>query len=121
MTPSVISLTSTTLYTKLFQDKVISSAYTDMVRFRNTTTCGYNFLQLLLLQVHLQISIQGITVQDIPHYSSHKNLFLYVKAIITFSCLYKLRHRQYSNKELSQMFLTHLDDSRFNAEIVHSE
>lgn len=41
MTSHVVMLTRNTLYTKLCQDKVICSTYTDAVSLRDTTTCGY--------------------------------------------------------------------------------
>ena len=94
MIPPVVTLTGTTLYTKHCQDK-ISSTYTDAVSLRDTTTCGYECIQPILLQVHPQLSIQGIAVQNIPRFSLHKNLFLYTEAMVTFSRSHNLRNWKY--------------------------
>ena len=101
--------TATVLYTKFCQTDTIDPSYKDAQSLLEPTTDGYVFLQLLLQQVHPLLMIETVAVRDIPRYSTFKNLFTYAKAIRLYVNNHALQHRLYSDKEVTNIFLSHLD------------
>ena len=106
---------------KICQDKVIPSTYSDVKLLHDTTICKYKFLQLILLQVHPQLSLKGITVHGIPKYITYGNLFIYTNGIVTFTQSHKLQRCQYSQRDITTMYLSHLDDPHFATAVTHCE
>ena len=58
-------VTATALYTKFCQADVINKSYTDAQNLLMATINGYNFLQLLIRQIHSLLSVYGIATVDI--------------------------------------------------------
>ena len=75
------------------------------------------FLQLLLQQVHLLLMIKTVAVHDIPKYSTFKNLFTYAKAIKDYVDNHALQNRLYADKEVTNIFLSHLDGAAYDSAV----
>ena len=111
-------MTSTTIYTKLCQENIIDTNYKNALSIRDTTKCGYQFLQLLLYQAHPQLLIHSIAIQNIPKYSTTSNLYSYAKSMVVFIRTHELKRRKYSLEEQTAMYLAHLDDPRYEKAIL---
>ena len=86
-----------------------------------TTTNGYTFLQLLIRQVHLLLSVYDIANVDIPKYSDYKNLHSYAKEIVAYVYSHELKLRSFTARETTSMYLSHLDDKRYTKTVKEYE
>ena len=80
---------------------------------------GLDFLQLMLQQAHPLLTLKNITTVDIPKYSSFQNLFKYAKEVKHYVSNHGLKNRFFTEKEITETFLMHLDDPHFHAAIEH--
>ena len=70
LNPSALRCTSVVLYKILKKEDVISSSFTAASSIKETSTCGFQILQLLLSLVHPRITTHGTTpIFDINNYS----------------------------------------------------
>ena len=58
--------------------------------------------------------IDTVAVHDIPRYSTTCNLYSYTKAIVSNNVL---QNRHYSDKEVTHIFLSHLDSPTYTSAI----
>ena len=65
-------MTATAIYAKLSQDDSIVIEYMDAHNILATTTNGFEFIQLLLQQVHPLLAIKNIAMINISKYSALK-------------------------------------------------
>ena len=80
-------------------DGVISHTYTNVTALQDTTNDGYDFLQLLLLQVPPQLTLKSVAVQNIPKFLDSNNIFHYAKHILNYVNAHKLRHRNFQQEK----------------------
>ena len=111
-------ITSTTIYTKICQEGIIDPTYKNKLSLRDTTKCGFQFLQLLLFQAHPQLKLNGIATQDIPKFSETGNLYLYAKSMVVFIKMHELKRRKYSEREGTEIYLSHLDHASYEQAIL---
>ena len=121
MSPECEKMTATALYSKFCQKDTIATTYTDAHNMLATTTNGFEFLQLLIQQVHPLLAIKNIATVDIPKYSSFNNLFRYAREIKTYIDNHSLKSRIFSDKEITNIFLSHLDDRHYSSAIKQCE
>ena len=107
-----------TIYTKICQEGIIDPSYKNALSLRDTTKCGFQSLQLLLFQAHPQLKLKGIATQDIPKFSETKNLYSYAKRMVFFMKTHELKRRQYSEREGTEMYLSHLDHPSYEQAIL---
>ena len=72
-------------------------------------------------QVHPLLVVKNIATIDIPKYSTYNSLFRYAREIKQYVQKHKLKSRDFSEQEITQIFLSHLDNSRFTAAIKQCE
>ena len=114
-------MTATALYSKLSQNDTIAIDYADAHNMLATTTNGYEFLQLIIQQVHPLLAIKNIATIDIPKYSSFNNLFRYAREVKAYVNNHSLKQRSFSNKEVTHIFLSHLDDDKYSTAVKQCE
>jgi len=114
MDPDYVSAMGTVLHSKMSQVNTITEKYKDAYNLLETTTDEYVFLQLLLQQVHPLLSIKNSATMDIPTYSSYNDLYRYAKELIYFVKTHGLHQRYYTPEETTQMYLTHLNNPKFD-------
>ena len=112
---------ATAIYAKLSQADTITTEYTDAHNILATKTNGSEFLQLLLQQVHPLLAIKHIATTDIPKYSLFKNLFRYAREIKSYVNNHTLKRQSLSNREITHIFLSHLDEDRYSSAIRKCE
>ena len=117
MSPECKSTTAMALYSKLSHPDTIDTEYTDAHNLLATKIDGYVFLQLLVQQVHPILAITNIATIDIPKYSKYKNLFRYTREIVTYVENHGLKNRSYTDREVTNMFLSHLDNPDYSSVI----
>ena len=81
MDPEAEIVTSTTLYTKLYQIDTIAKEYSAAHNLLASITSGFEFLQLLIHQVHPLLAIKNIATVDIPKYSTYQYIYRYAREI----------------------------------------
>ena len=54
---------------------------------------------------------------DIPRYSSYNDLYRYAKEIVIFIKIHVLHIRIYTPVETTHIFLTHLDNTKFDTAV----
>ena len=118
ITPDVRDAISATLYSKFRQDSVIPATFKDAANLLDSTHDGYEFLQLILQLSHPRLMVHSIATMNIPTYNSSKDLFVYAKQIKDFVSRHKLANRLYSDRETTEMYLSHLDSASHKSAIM---
>ena len=121
MQPRAEAIMSTALHSKFSQDGVIDSTYKAAHNLLATTTSGYVFLQLLQQQSHPLLQIKSIATIDIPKYSDFGDLYRYAREITVYVESHALKQRVYSDKEITHIFLSHLDDAHYATAVTQIE
>ena len=114
-------LTATALHSKLSATGTIHVSYTDAHNVLASTTDGYEVLQLLMNQAHPLLVVKNIATVDIPKYSSYNSLFRYAREVRQYVKNHKLKSREFSEQEITQIFLSHLDHPRYDNAIKQCE
>ena len=114
-------MTATALHSKLSQSKSIAESYVDAKNLLATTTDGYEFLQLLMNQQHPLLVVKNIATVDIPKYSTYKSLFRYAREIKQYVKNHNIRNRIYTEMEITQIFLSHLDEPQYASTVKDIE
>ena len=73
MIPDVEAATAVAIYSKLRQKHTIAKTYSAAHNRLSTTTNGFEFLKLMLNQVHPLLAFKNIATVDIPKYSTYKD------------------------------------------------
>jgi len=60
---------------------MISNQFKDVHTLLASTTDSYDFLQLMMRQIHQLLVVKNIATVDIPKYSMYKSLFQYAREI----------------------------------------
>ena len=115
------NITATALHSKLSQANSIAASYVDAKNLLATTTDGYEFLQLLMNQQHPLLVVKNIATVDIPKYSTYKSLFRYAREIKQYVKNHKIKNRIYTEMEITQIFLSHLDDPQYASAVKDIE
>lgn len=105
---NVINITGDILYQKFRQKDVMSNSYETAHNLLNTTTNGYEFLLLLLCQVHTKLLIRPFATVNIQRFSSYKCIYKYTKGLEDYEHQHNLAHRKFDDFELCTIFLDHL-------------
>ena len=121
MDPHAENATATALYTKFRQADTIAKDYSAAHNLLSTTTNGFEFLQLIMNQVHPLLAIKNIATIDIPKYSTYRDLYRYAREINGYVANHALKNRAFSDREVSHIFLSHLDSDHFNSAIGKCE
>jgi len=114
-------LTATALHSKLSATGTINMAYVDAHNLLASTTDGYEVLQLLLNQVHPLLVVKNIATVDIPKYSTYNSLFRFAREVKQYVSNHKLKSRDFTEQEITQIFLSHLDHPRYATAIKQCE
>ena len=110
LNPRALRSTSVALYKILKKEDVISSSFTAASSIKETSTCGFQILQLLLSLVHPHLTVTSIATNPIPKYSETKDLFKYCMAIQDYVADNETFKRYFTPNEVSQMYLMNIDD-----------
>ena len=113
LTHETEEIISTAIYSKCMQDKIIDESFTEAINLRATTRNGFQFLQLLLQLTHPKLTITSVATIDIPKFSDSNDLFVYAKEILDFVDKHNINSRTYTQREISEMYLSHLDDEKY--------
>ena len=114
-------LTATALHSKLSATGTINAAYIDAHNLLASTTDGYEVLQLLMNQVHPLLVVKNIATVDIPKYSTYNSLFRFAREVKQYVKNHKLKSRDFTEQEITQIFLSHLDHPRYAVAIKQCE
>ena len=104
MDPDAENATATALYTKFWQTDTIAKGYLASQNFLAMTTSGFEFLQLLMNQIHPLLAIKIIATVDIPKYSTYQGLYRYSQEIGHYVANHVLKQRAFSDREVSHTF-----------------
>ena len=116
--PESIVLISSTLINKFRQDKVVSPNYEIGQNLLKTTTDGFTFLKQLLMISHPKFTDIAVGLEPIPVYSKYKDLYLYARAVQEYVGVQRIEGRNYSTKEISQLFLKYLDEKLYQKAVM---
>ena len=118
MDPDAESATATALYTKFRQIDSIAKEYSAAHNFLATTTSGFEFLQLIMHLAHPLLTINNIATIYIPKYSTFNDIYRYAREIGHYIYNHALKQREFSVREVSHIFLSHLDNEH-NASAIN--
>ena len=121
MDPDTESATATALYTKFRQTDTIAKEYSAAHNLLSTPTSGFEFLQLLMHQTHTLLAIKNIATVDIPKYSTFNDIYRYAREIGHYASGHALKNREFSVREVSHIFLSHLDNKHYASAIDNCE
>ena len=121
MDPDAESATATALYTKFRQIDTIAKEYLTAHNLLATTTSGFEFLQLLMHQAHPLPTIKYIATVYIPKYSTFNDIYRYAREIGHYVSNHALKQREFSVKEVSHIFLSHLYNENYASAINKCE
>ena len=105
----------TALGTKFLDTEVVTNEYSEARDLLITTTSGSEFLFQLLMIKHPKLASVSLATVDIPSYSTTKCLYKYAKAINNYIEVERINKRLYSLKEVSYMYLSHLDSNTYES------
>ena len=105
-----VALTSGTLINKFRQEKVVSKDYHIGQNLLKSTTDGFVFLKQLLMIAHPKFTDTASGLDQIPVYSSFKDLYTFARAIQDYISVQRIEGRTYDMKQISQLFLKYLDE-----------
>ena len=113
----VRAATAISLYAKIIDTDVISATFKQARHLLSITTDGYVFLEELLRMVHPMLSVTQIASVNIPNFSDTRDIYSYAAAIVQWCEKHLMKNRKFTYLEVTEMFLDHLDDSRYDLAI----
>ena len=112
------NMTTTILYSKKYQKHAIYESYTDTYNLIDATRHGYELLQLLLQHTYPLLTVKKVATVDISKYSMYRHIFRYTREIKQYMPNHEMKKRPFSDREITYMFLSHLDNPYY-AKVVH--
>lgn len=109
--------TAVTLYAKLVDSETIPASFKRARQLLSITTDGYVFLQELIRMVHPMLSVKQIASVDIPNFSDTNDIYAYAASIVDWCERHYMKQRRFTYLEVTEIFLDHLDDSRYTIAI----
>ena len=107
---TALIFTSVALYNILKKEDFISSSFTVASSIKETSTCGFQILHLLLILVHSRLTVTSIDTNPVPMYSDTKDLFKYCNAVQNYVANNAAFNRYFTPYEVSQVYLMNIDE-----------